>query len=284
MKHDPLAASPLEGTHLALVLVAGELRAWQVTTAMSVRSLPLQGQMHLPIIRAQSLSGAVTDVMERLRDEGIHPVAVHWLMDASGRRLLAAAPGQNGSEDFTDWQILSWEWLLQRFGMPDEKLSASTEQLEQEILPWLIHSDTSEERRRRLEALGRDHQNESQRLASERARLLQENEHLRASNEALQQVDAERLVSFLPALYPRVFTLLGPVDLALLCGRLEPLSIPNPYPEPSEEALRTLQKRFRDLPHHLQGRIVGFVARLPQRQKLVVRPEMRALINELEGI
>lgn len=72
--------------------------------------------------------------------------------------------------------------------------------------------------------------------------LLQENESMRSQNAALQQVDTERLASFLPALFPRVFTVLGAADLALLCGRVEPLAIPNPYPEPSEEALRTLQK------------------------------------------
>jgi len=61
-----------------------------------------------------------------------------------------------------------------------------------------------------------------------------------------------------------------------------PLAIPNPFPEPSEETLRTLQNDFRALPRHLQQQIVGFVARLPQRQKLQPRPEMRDLLYELE--
>ena len=112
--------------------------------------------------------------------------------------------------------------------------------------------------------------------------MAQENDHLRAQNAALQQVDAERLVSFLPALFPRVFTAIGPADLALLCGRTEPLALPNPYPEPTEETLRTLQKRFRALSQEWQRQIVRFVADLPQRQKLQPRPEMRELVRDLE--
>ena len=120
-------------------------------------------------------------------------------------------------------------------------------------------------------------------VALERAEQAQEeNERLRAMNAALQQVDAENLVRFLPALYPRIFTVLGAADLALLCGRVEPLAIENPYPEPSEETLRILQKDFRNLPAHLQQQIVDFVKRLPQRQKLNPRTEMREIVSELE--
>ena len=79
-----------------------------------------------------------------------------------------------------------------------------------------------------------------------------------------------------------MFTVLGAADLALLCGRVDPLSIPNPYPEPSEETLRVLQRDFRALPRQAQREIVGLIERLPQRQKLQPRPEMRELLFELE--
>lgn len=144
--------------------------------------------------------------------------------------------------------------------------------------------DDALERQQMKDALEREHQSESERLAAERSHLRRENQRLQAQNAALQQVDAEQLLRFLPALFSRVFTILGAVDLALLCGRVEPLSIPNPYPEPSEETLRTLQKHFRALPRELQARIVRFVAHLPQRQKLAPRPEMRELISELEEV
>ena len=130
--------------------------------------------------------------------------------------------------------------------------------------------------------LAGEHQTQSEQLLAERTRLQQENEQLRSQNAALHSVDAEKLLSFLPALFPRVFTVLGATDLALLSGRVEPLSIGSPYDEPSAEALYTLQKRFRALPQQRQKEIVGFVAHLPQRQKLQPRPEMRKLVNELE--
>lgn len=61
-----------------------------------------------------------------------------------------------------------------------------------------------------------------------------------------------------------------------------PANIPNPYPEPSEETIYVLQKDFRILPRRLQKQIVEFVVRLPQRQKIKPRPEMRDLIFDLE--
>lgn len=268
--------------HLVLVLLGGELTAWQVSPASLPLPLKLQGQMRLPINRPQSLASALQDVMERLQGDDIHPAQLHWLMDAAGRQVWMQSPPQESLPDLPPWQLLAWEWLVERFGLRHEARQQPIEQLEHEVLPWLVSHDSSEERQQLQDALAREHQGESERLAAERAHLQRDNEQLRAQNLALQQVDAERLVSFLPALYPRVFTQLGAVDLALLCGRIEPLPISNPYPEPSEEALRILQKRFRDLPRGLQGQIVRFVAHLPQRQRLVPRPEMRALINELE--
>lgn len=282
MKPAQSSSSVLASPHLVLVLVGGELAAWKVSPVQPPKLLPLQGQMRLPIKRPQSLIPAWLDVMERLQGDDIHPVQVHWLLDASGRQLWMQIPSQESWADAPPWQLLAWEWLAGRFGLHGDTSRMPAEQLEHQVLPWLVSSDSSEERQQLQDALTREHQDASARLAAEHVHLQQENERLRAENLAVQQVDAERLVSFLPALYPRVFTQLGAVDLALLCGRVEPLSIPNPYPEPSEEALRTLQKRFRDLPRELQGQIVHFVAHLPQRQRLIPRPEMRALINELE--
>lgn len=271
-------------THLVLVLVGGRLTAWQVSTAGSASPIPVQGQMQLPVNNPRALVGAEIDVLERMQDDGQPAAFVHLLADTGGRLLSAQIAATEHSNALGAWQVLAWEWLAERFGLPKEELETCSEQLRHAVLPWLLASGDSQKIKLRQEALERSHQDQAERLASERARLQRENEQLRAQNQALQQVDAEHLVSFLPALYPRVFTVMGPIDLALLCGRLEPLPIPNPYPEPGEETLRVLQKRFRDLPHYLQARIVGFVANLPQRQRLMARPEMRTLINELEGI
>ncbi|MEF3193609.1 MAG: hypothetical protein K6346_05315, partial [Halothiobacillaceae bacterium] len=244
----------------------------------------LHGQNRLEIRDADGLKAACEDVAERLRGDGQGLVQVHCLADAKGRPLCCAA--LSGAEiEFPGrpaWQIMAWEWLAARFGWGEASPWDSELQLKNQLMPWLFSAEEAAERQRMYQTLAREHASEMERLAAERDALERENRRLSERNAALQQVDAERLVTFLPALYAHVFTVLGAADLALLCGRVEPLPIPNPYPEPSDETLHTLQKGFRALPRALQKQIVGFVARLPQRQKLQPRPEMRELVRELE--
>lgn len=268
-------------SHLLLVLYASKLAAWQAAPGKEARILLIKGEEQLDIRDAATLESAYADLSERLRGDGIAIHCTHWLTDALGRRLLTQRPSlvDNGSPGL---QLLAWEWISHRFGLGDVPPWQATETLTHQILPWLVTADDAAHRQHLQRLRENEHLSETERLGNERIVLSQENEHLRIQNAALQQVDAERLVSFLPALFPSVFTILGASDLSLLCGRVEPLPIPNPYPEPSEETLRTLQRRFRTLPQELQGQIVRFVSQLPQRQKLKPRPEMRDLVHTLE--
>lgn len=270
---------------IVILCLENQLAAWQLVAPCSLRRMHVQGQECLSLQSSETLVEAYADLVERLRGEGLAVGEVTWLMDKGGRELWAAGLPQLEKLPMQPivWQCLSWEWLAGRFGLSDAAPWEALARLTGEILPWLVSTDDAAERRQMQETLAREHQSESERLGAARVHLQQENERLRAQNAALQQVDVDRLVSFLPALFPRVFTVLGAVDLALLSGRVEPPNIPNPYPEQSEEALRVLQRNFRTLPRELQRQIVGFVARLPHRQKLQVRPEMRELVLELEG-
>lgn len=269
-------------SHLVLVLHANELAAWQASTGGKPKALPIKGEQRLPVRNPQALESAHADIAELLRGSGVNVACTHWLADAGGRQWCAEGAGKVGNA--ATWQLLAWEWLADRFGLGNASPWEAAETFTGQILPWLTTADDSHQRQQLQHAREREHHNETDRLAAERAALAQENDRLRGQNAAMQQMDVERLVSFLPALFPRVFTVLGTTDLALLCGQVTPLSIPNPYPEPSEEALRTLQRRFRALPHELQKQIVGFIAPLPQRQKLQPRPEMRELVQSLEGL
>lgn len=264
---------------LTLVLVGGELSALLFVAGGHLRSLPVHGERRLRTDSAVQIEAALADLGERLQGEGVRVEQLHWLADLHGRQCLTAWH-PTGTLSGSFWQVLAWEWLASRFGCepgyPDEDF------LQGELLPWLLSADDVEDRRRLQAARQQVHLSEAGRLAAERAALQRENEMLRAQNGALQQIDAERLASFLPALFARVFTVLGAADLALLCGRVEPLAIPNPYPEPSEETLRVLQRDFRALPRQAQRQIAGLIERLPQRQKLQSRPEMRELLFELE--
>jgi hypothetical protein len=282
--HAPPAASASPLTHLVLVLGGSELAAWLVTPEGKPAAVDLQGDKRAKIGAPDALAAAVDDLAERLRGEGTVVGQIHWLADAAGRQSLRDSfQSQKEKPDSPPWQIIAWEWLAARFGHPAaatpwEILPA----LETELLPWLATPGDAAERRQLKESREHEHQTESDRLVAERAQLLRENERLRTQNAALRQVDKEHLVSYLPALFSSVFNVIGAADLALLCGHIEPLSIPNPYPEPSDEALHTLQKRFRALPPDLQRQIVGFVTSLPHRQRLNLRPEMRELVHELE--
>jgi len=262
---------------LVIHLVANRLAAWQLPAHSAPHRLSIQGEEHLDVSTAAKLAAAYADLAELLQE--VEVGHIHWLVDQQGRELWRE--GLPGREDFPGrpvWQVLAWEWLADRLGLSD----ASPEVLEGELLPWLAVADAAYEHRQLQDALARRHHGESARLANERAQLEDENRRLREQNAALRRADAELLASYLPALFHRAFTVIGASDLALLCGRVEPLPIPNPYPEPSEETLHVLQRDFRALPDHLQRQIVGFVARLPQRQQLQPRTEMRELLRKLE--
>ncbi len=261
-------------SEIILLLHGGQLASWHTTPGLPPKALPIKDETLLRVRNASALASAWDDLSKRLRDDGVQTTHLLWIADAPGRQWCT-------EQALATWQM-PWEWLAQRFGLDAASPWEAPDTLRTHILPWLTSADDSAQRQQLQHAREREHTSETERLAAERAALAQENEHLRAQNAALQQVDAERLVSFLPALFPRVFTALGAADLALLCGRVEPLAIANPYPEPSEETLRTLQKRFCALPQQLQQQIVRFVAGLPQRHKLQPRPEMRDLVLALE--
>lgn len=262
---------------IIVLLHTQQLAAWQTLPGQSPAALPIKGETLLTVRDPRALADAYQDMADRLNgnDTPIDPQHTLWLADASGRQACSDA-------QLAAW-TLPWEWLAQRFGLGTASPWEERDTLHQHILPWLITADDRAQRQHLQQLRQSEHRSETARLAAERNALARDNEHLRAQHAAVQQVDTERLLTFLPALFARVFTVIGAADLALLSGRIEPVSLPNPYPEPAEETLRTLQKRFRALPRSLQQQIVGFVTPLPQRQKLQPRPEMRELINELEG-
>lgn len=276
-------ASSEAATTLVLLLIDGHLSAWRLL-AGTARPQLIRGESRLPIRDRHGVGAAWHDLASLLQEaENLRITHLHWLADAAGRKVLlesdaASSWGAGGCH----WQILSWEWLTGRFGwMPDAPDAFGT-LLEDTLLPWLTSADDAAERARMQQSRAREHASESERLASERAALEQENAQLRQQHAALQQVDAERLVTYLPALFINVFSVLGSHEIALLCGRIEPLNLPNPYPELTEEALRVQQRRFRSLPRPVQQQIVQFVSSVPHRQRLQERPEMRELIADLE--
>lgn len=91
--------------------------------------------------------------------------------------------------------------------------------------------------------------------------------------------EGEALLSFLPALYPHVFSTLSGADLALLIGRVEPFEIPSPYAEPSTEVVRKKQREFLALPPEVQRALVQLVRSVAPQLK--PRPEIAHHIERL---
>lgn len=268
--------------HLVLVVNNGNISAWHLVSGKSPQNIPVHGEAFFSISCAAEIHNALLDIKDNINGRGLNTDHYHWLADRQARqRLIEPRHWVDVFGDHFDWQLVSLDWLAARFGRKATELD--THFIERELLPWLLTSDDAAERKQMKNALEREHVNESERLLNERVAMEQENRRLQQQNAALRQVDKERLVTYLPALFSRVFTILGTTDLALLCGSVEPLNIPNPYPEPSTEALRVLQRQFRTLPQSAQLEIVQLVQGLPHRQRLTVRPEMRELIHELEG-
>ncbi len=254
---------------------------WRCVHGQAPKPLPIHHQMRVRVDGAEKLLEALEDVHERLRGEGSALNLVHWVVDDAGAlHCVQAVHAKSTNAMQHIW--LSWAFVAGRCGLQGcDPFSVPTEWLNS-VLPWLLAREHSNEAKAMQDALQRQHASDSERLAAERAQLERENAELKAQNTALRAIDLERLVRYLPALFVQAFTVLGAADLALLCGHVEPPIIPNPYPEPSSETLRTLQKQFKDLPHALQQQIVQFVRDLPQRAKLQVRPEMREVLSELE--
>ena len=271
---------------LILLLLDQQLAAWLVMPGGAPREQRIEGEPGwMPCRTGDMLVQGLGDLRDRLGHElGTGPALEILCDDASRPLLTAALPRLAPLLADRDWQIQRWEPLAARCGRPrGEKRRPARDWIAEQVLPLLLASDDAHARQQMQTTAQREHAGLTEQLQAERARLLRENDTLRAQNDAVRQVDAERLIVFLPALFARVFTEVGGQDLALLTGRSEPYPLQNPYPEPSPETLHELQRRFRALPRELQRQVVGFMARLPQRGRLKPRPEMRELILQIES-
>lgn len=268
---------------LVLLLIDRQLAAWLVKPGHAPKLQKIEGkQGWYGCADVDRLKQGIEDVRQRHGSELKADFRLEWVFDAASKALLEAAlPKLAPLLAASRWQLQRWEVLAERSAAASER--PPLDWVESQLVPLLLAGSDAEERLRLKEAAEREHEHHKARLAQEREQLRAENERLRAQNEALRQVDGERLLTYLPALFPRVFTELSGADLALLTGRVEPYPIPNPYPEPSPETLHTLQRGFRALPREHQREIVGFIAHLPQRQQLRPRPEMQDLVRELES-
>lgn len=268
-------------TSVIIFWVQDHLAAWALSANQVPVELPIEGEKQwLACTKAELLSQAITDIDSRLG--GYNPLQL--IYDAKSQPILEAAlPKLLVQLSKRGWQILSYEQLAKRCAFTINAELPKRGLVAESLLPMLLAADNTTERQQQQAATHRKHEALTQQLQLEREQIIRENERLVAQNAILRRVDTEQLMSYLPALFPRVFTVIGGTELALLAGRIEPFTIANPYPEPSPETLYQLQRQFKKLPIDNQRQIVGFVSELPQRQQLTPRPEMRSQIEQLEA-
>ena len=265
---------------LILLLLGQSLAAWAALPGDIPRNLKIEGEYGwTPCRSAEQLVRGLIDLREQVGDG----YRLELLYATDDCPLLTSALPQLALAKCS-WQVQRWEALLARSECPQGGTAKPTcDWIAERVLPLLLVSDDAITREQLQEATQREHASLTEQLLAERSELQRVNDALKAQNTALRRVDAERLIVYLPALYPRVFTEIGGQDLALLTGRPEPYALPNPYPEPSPETLLTLQRDYRSLPRELQRQIVAFIGRLPQGQRFKPRPEMRELVLQLES-
>ncbi|MCD8558142.1 MAG: hypothetical protein LRY75_04790 [Shewanella xiamenensis] len=268
-------------TSVIIFWVQDHLAAWALSANQVPVELPIEGEKQwLACTKGERLCQALADIDSRL--VGDYPLQL--IYDAKSQpNLEAALPKLLVQLSKRGWQVLSFEHLAKRCALTVNADLPKKSLVAELLLPMLLAADNATERQRLQEATHREHEALTQQLQCDREQIMKENERLVAQNGILRHVDTEQLMSYLPALFPRVFTVIDGNELALLAGRIEPFKIANPYPEPSPETLYQLQRQFKKLPIDNQRQIVGFVSELPQRQQLTPRPEMRSVIEQLEA-
>jgi hypothetical protein len=179
------------------------------------------------------------------------------------------------------WQLLRWEPLAAR-------CTVSTTPCDRFDLTWLINSVlpilqntfnyADEAFNAEQHRVLRDHEQTLESLSLETQRLRQDKTALQAQIEALQLVDIEQLLVFLPAIYRNFWGVINPSDLALIAGSLKVPNIPSPQIEPSADTVKALRKKLLNLPLRERHQLLSFCRQLPHN--LQVRSEMRDLLEE----
>lgn len=282
------------GRSAALLLLQGQATCYTLDKPTDAwQHLKLGGQEWLPL-QTHNLGRLLealhtrTNLSQRLSDYTLHLIA-----DVSAQPWLA----QNhlGAElakyHCRHWQVLMWQPLSQRArwqaGASPDALPEGP-WLQEHLLPMLQTIFASRSKLPNAAPPAPDSatpstpQNDTlENLKAERQRLRAELTALQEQMAATQCMDANALVTQLAALYRNPFGVISPHDLALLAGNASRVpQIPSPYPEPSPDTLRALQKRVRNLPPEQARDLRQFCLQLPH--PLEPRPEMRAWLEQDE--
>lgn len=265
--------------------------SWQLRQIHGEKFVHLQQEQN-------SIESVLGVLSEQINDASqLNAVRVTFLYDEASAELLLPQLGVILSKlQCRLWQTMQWETLPTLRSAKDKTATlreAHSDEdllwLEKDFLPaWVSYCSLGKnadyiDKDGEAEQSGRGHgerktDSDLDALRCRCATLEKQNDELQLRLRTALPIDGERLLSFLPALYPQVFTIIGGADLALLAGRVEPFTIPSPFQEYSSEVLHQKQREFRALPRVEQAQIVRLVA--PYAARLKLRREMQSYLDE----
>ena len=244
---------------------------------------PIQGEQWLPI--ESGLSAVLRDIESRInRSNRLADFDLYLLYAQDSLCHLSDLPTELAQQECQRWQVLQWEPLRDRTNLlatqPFYETTPGDDWLMQYLLPILESTFCYQDEALSAERERSKHQHEETlaTLRAERLRLQNELIAMHKQLTSLQQLPLEQLIAYLPALYRNVFGAIGPHDLALLAGKLQPPDISSPWPEPSSDTLKVLQARLRRLPTLEAEHLRRFCRQLSH--KLEVRAEMRDWLGD----
>lgn len=255
--------------------------------------------------KIRQLGALFQEISEQLnRADALASTQINLLYSADSAPLLSDAPASLHELQCCAWQVMRLEPLLERAEkqqpMPADWSLEQSQKPQSSGARWLLDmflpmsasilfGDTVFPSVQREQPAAPMEAADTLSPAAARAQLASLREKNRTLEQRLAQQtgaastlqlpDAEALLSFLPALYHQVFTVLSGADLAMLMGRIEPFDIRAPYQEPSGDALDKKQRDFLALPFEQQRHIVAFAQNASQR--LRPRQNMQAHIRTL---
>jgi hypothetical protein len=241
----------------ALVLIGDQVACFESTTLSDAqwKSTFIDGE---PWVSLSSHSAhTVGTVLKQLSDrrnlrEQLAQVPITVIYDRAGAHHLADVSKAFFQLHCCTWEVLRYEPMAERVRL------TTGECLPQQVGNWLVEH-----------------------LLVQLGSTLPVTEPVSASSSNARNFsalpDVALLQLYLPLLFQNFWSSVSPQDLAFMSGSLQVPDVESPYPEPSQEAIAVLRRRFMRLPVDQRSMVLAFAQELAH--KLKIRAQLRDLLE-----
>lgn len=177
----------------------------------------------------------------------------------------------------TNWQLLSWQTMLQKFNDTDI-ITYDINWFSQTFLPVINDNIYNKKVDNFIEKklINTDTTNELDTALQTNQQLKEKVQRLQSQASALQSLSINKILTFMPAIYQNFWHVVKPTDIGLLAGEYEIPIIPSPFPEPTSDTIHILKKQFLALSESDKQKIIEFCDQLTY--PLTMRSEFKPLI------